>query len=174
MTLNLSSHYDEEYFDGGKGYHTYEDAEHFKLTAEELIRLFEPVSVLDVGCAKGYLVKAFRELGIPAWGIDISDYAISKAPEEVADYLFQYDITSGKKMTFPEVDLVISSDTMEHIPEKLAPVAIDFMRSCGDRIYIKVGTLQTPDWQHDESHITMHRLDWWANKFPDVVWEESK
>ena len=59
MTLNLSSHYDEEYFDGSEGYHTYEDAEHFKLTAEELIRLFEPVSVLDVGCAKGYLVKAF-------------------------------------------------------------------------------------------------------------------
>ena len=63
---------------------------------------------------------------------------------------------------------------MEHIPEKLVPTAIDFMRSCGDRIYIKVGTLQTPDWQHDESHITMHRLDWWADKFPDVVWEESK
>jgi SAM-dependent methyltransferase len=36
-------------------------------------------SVLDVGCAKGFLVEELRGLGLEAWGIDVSPYAISCA-----------------------------------------------------------------------------------------------
>ena len=34
-------------------------------------------SVLDYGCAKGFLVKALRLLDIDAFGLDVSEYAIS-------------------------------------------------------------------------------------------------
>lgn len=47
---------------------------------------------LDVGCAKGYLVKQLRELGITAYGIDISDYAIDQAPADVRPYLRQLKV----------------------------------------------------------------------------------
>ena len=35
--------------------------------------------ILDIGCAKGYLVKALRWLGRDAYGFDISDYALEKS-----------------------------------------------------------------------------------------------
>lgn len=166
-------YYDKDYFDGGKGYHTYNDDQRFDFTADTIIRLMNPKSVLEIGCAKGYLVKALRERGVPAWGIDISDYAISQAPEEVADYLFQYDITSGKEVQFPKVDLIFSEDTFEHIPEDKLETVKFFMLNTADRYFIKVGTLRTPNWQHDASHITMHRLEWWQEWFEAATWEES-
>ena len=43
--------------------------------------------VLDVGCAKGFLVRHLRKLGVDAWGTDISEYAISTAPADVRPYL---------------------------------------------------------------------------------------
>ena len=44
--------------------------------------------VLDVGCAKGFLVKDFLDLGIDAYGLDISEYALKNCEEEtVEDYI---------------------------------------------------------------------------------------
>ena len=44
-------------------------------------------SVLDVGCAKGYLVCALRERGVDARGIDVSRYAIECADPKIRPYL---------------------------------------------------------------------------------------
>jgi SAM-dependent methyltransferase len=43
--------------------------------------------VLDVGCAKGFLVRHLRELGVDAWGCDVSEYAIANAPAEVSQHV---------------------------------------------------------------------------------------
>lgn len=165
--------YDEEYFDGGKGYHTYSYNGTFERMAEDIVRLFKPKSALEIGCAKGYLVRDLRRLGVSAYGLDVSEYALSCAPEEVADYLFHHDITKPTEMTFPKVDLIYSIDTFEHLPEDSLPIVRSFMLKFGDQFYVKVGTLNTPDWEHDESHITMHSLAWWYRKFPEVTFEES-
>jgi 2-polyprenyl-3-methyl-5-hydroxy-6-metoxy-1,4-benzoquinol methylase len=44
--------------------------------------------VLDVGCAKGFLVRHLRSLGIDAWGCDISEYAIARAPDDVREHVW--------------------------------------------------------------------------------------
>ena len=41
--------------------------------------------VLDVGCAKGYLVYDFHQAGIDAYGVDISKYALSKCPKKISN-----------------------------------------------------------------------------------------
>lgn len=46
--------------------------------AEELIRIYGKVKFLEVGCGCGILVKELRDRGADAWGIDVSDYAISE------------------------------------------------------------------------------------------------
>ncbi|MBA2320135.1 MAG: class I SAM-dependent methyltransferase [Deltaproteobacteria bacterium] len=43
--------------------------------------------VLDIGCAKGFLVRHLRELGVDAWGSDVSAYAIESAPDSVKPYV---------------------------------------------------------------------------------------
>jgi len=49
---------------------------------EEVIRSLNPRSVLDAGCAIGFLVEAFWHRGVRTWGIDISEYAISQVPQD--------------------------------------------------------------------------------------------
>jgi 2-polyprenyl-3-methyl-5-hydroxy-6-metoxy-1,4-benzoquinol methylase len=171
--ISLNDFYDEEYYDGGKGYHRYSDSNSFAFLAARINEIMQPKSVLDIGCAKGFLVKAFRSMDIPAYGIDISHYALEEAPKEVKKYLKHYDITSGFEITIPKVDLIVSIDTLEHIPEEKLDRVKDFMLAHSQRQFLRVGTLATPDWQHDASHITMKTIDWWQEWLPTAEWEES-
>ena len=172
--MNWTDYYDEEYFDGGKGYEKYEYSGQYEQWADMLIRMFNPKSVLDVGCAKGFLVKALRERGVPSWGVDISEYAIANCPEEVSDYLIEWDITSTKQLELPHFDLAVSFDTFEHIPKDKLHLAIMFMLNHGNQHYIRVGTPDTPDWQHDKSHVTIQPIIWWKELSEIIVFEESK
>ena len=43
--------------------------------------------VLEIGCAKGFVVEALRDLGVDAYGIDVSQYAISCAREDIKPFL---------------------------------------------------------------------------------------
>lgn len=77
--------------------------------------LFSPSRILDLGCAKGFQVQAFRRQGLEAWGIDISDYAVSEAPAEVVPFL---KVEEYRKIHFPDeyFDLVLAMEVLEHIP----------------------------------------------------------
>ena len=57
----------------------------------EILNIKESDSILDFGCAKGYMVKSFRMLYRDAYGVDISDYAISNCDKEVENYLLKIE-----------------------------------------------------------------------------------
>ncbi len=120
--LQSPGFYDETYFDAPKDPHkvsgyeeAYADSTEFSQVAELSRELFRPARVLDVGCAKGFQVGALRSLGIEAWGIDISEYAVRAAPPEVSPWL---RVESCTGMGFPaeSFDLLLALETMEHIP----------------------------------------------------------
>ena len=48
--------------------------------------------ILELGCAYGFFVQTLRENGIQAWGMDISEYAISQADPGVQSYLINTDV----------------------------------------------------------------------------------
>src|SRR5437870_13556529 len=58
----------------------------FGRVADEIINRFNPRKVLDVGCAKGFLVECLRDRGVEAYGFDISEYAISQVRRDVRPY----------------------------------------------------------------------------------------
>ncbi len=68
--------------------------------------------LLDVGCAKGFLVKDLLALGIDAFGIDISSYALMQCEPEVVGYLH---LGSAGSFPFPgsSFDAVISINTIQ-------------------------------------------------------------
>ncbi len=73
--------YDEAYFHGGsKGYGDYSYHPRWMDVARWVKSRWQPTSVLDVGCAKGFLVQELRMLGVEAYGVDISEYAVNAAP----------------------------------------------------------------------------------------------
>ncbi len=85
-------------------------------TARTLVEKFDPKTVLDIGCAKGYLVYAFRNLGLEAYGVDISEYATSQGPPEIRNRLFNVDV-EHEQLPFGDetFDLVNATEILEHL-----------------------------------------------------------
>ena len=89
----------KEFFDGGRKepwcYRAYGADVYYPLSGLVSLGIkmcFNPKRVLDVGCAKGFLVKAFREQGMEAWGVDVSEYALSTSPEDIRKHLYRVDL----------------------------------------------------------------------------------
>lgn len=74
------------------------------------------IKVLDIGCAKGFMVRMLREGGMEAYGVDASEYAISNAPSDVKSYLHLSDVESETLPFHDEFfDLVVSMSAFEHL-----------------------------------------------------------
>ena len=89
---------------------------------ETLLELYghsNELKVLDIGCARGYLVKMLRDYGIESFGVDISQYAILVAPSDIKPYLYVCDV-AREKLPFSDefFDLCVSIATFEHIDPK--------------------------------------------------------
>src|SRR3990172_72968 len=95
--------YDETYFSGGGnigGYDNYSET-NYRDTSTRTGQLIQKTvdsginivgkKVLVLGCAYGYLVKHLVSLGVDAYGLDISTFAISQAPQEIASRVFVGD-----------------------------------------------------------------------------------
>lgn len=72
--------------------------------------------VLDIGCGKGFLLYDFTQVlpGIEVVGIDVSDYAIENAKEEVKPFLKG---CHAKELPFDDnsFDLVVSINTLHNL-----------------------------------------------------------
>ena len=93
MSKRYEDIYTQNYYDQysvGNGHEGYEDSKYTKDFLKNIAgRIYEdrkPESVLDVGCAMGYLVEALRDLGVEAYGVDVSEYAISKVREDLKPF----------------------------------------------------------------------------------------
>ncbi|MCL0082272.1 class I SAM-dependent methyltransferase [Dehalococcoidia bacterium] len=186
-------YYDEHYFD--KYHREYSFAKmrpYFSVIAKALVGLFKPQQVLDVGCARGYLVHIFRELGVDCWGIDLSEYALSSAPEEVQKYLLKVDI-DHEELPFESgiFDLITCLDVVEHLANN--DQAICEMRrvlKTGGALYISVPS-KLADFllgiiaARDPSHINIRSKDSWietldisgfryAGEFPRAERKEAR
>lgn len=82
--------FDWEYFDGPRtqGYGGYVYDGRWKAVAKRIIERYELTAksrILDVGAAKGFLMKDIQETlpGLTVWGIDISSYAIAHCHPDV-------------------------------------------------------------------------------------------
>ena len=82
--------YDEQYYlKNGCGPIPYaRDEPHwlrfFDMIADQIILSLSPKRVFDAGCAMGFLVESLWDRGVEAWGVDISEYAISRVRKDMA------------------------------------------------------------------------------------------
>ena len=84
--------------------------------AEFIIEKFHPKTVLDVGCAYGELVKGLNDMGVEAYGIDGSEYAINNSDPSIKSKLFKINLNSDP-FPFDEktFDVIGSFYSVEHI-----------------------------------------------------------
>lgn len=127
-------------------------------------------TVMDFGCAKGYVVKAFRLLGYEAYGIDVSEYAISQVDKEVEDFCKLVEPGSDE---YKYTDFMIAKDVLEHIPYDSLDQTLEIMRSKCENIFAviplgKNGKYIIPAYELDKSHFIRESKQWWEKKFVDA------
>lgn len=166
-TADREKAFDKRYFNGGGhvgGYahEGYWDYPVHWVTFNHILAK-KPESVLEVGCARGYLIKRFEDLGIRSKGLEISQHCyLTRA----SDNVIQWDIT---KTPWPfadkEFDLCISVAVLEHIPEHFLPAMISEMRRVSKRGFHGID-LGDHDDGFDKTHCTLKSLEWWKQLLP--------
>lgn len=142
----------EQYFDGPRevGYGGYRYDGRWIPIAEDIVRHFglKPgMRVLDVGCAKGFLVHDLMKVcpGLEAFGLDISEYALMHCVPGVVGRLH---LGSADKLPFPDgsFDAVLSINTIHNFDRAGAVRAVrEVQRLAPGRGYIVVDAYRTPE-----------------------------
>jgi len=171
----ISEKFGKEFFNGDKkipgtygsyGYRYEQLYPKFLVLAKTIQSLFNPKRILDIGCAKGFLVKAFRDIGIEAYGVDISKYCLSTAPKDVKGYLIRSDLESSKLPFHDDsFDFVTLLVTIEYI-NNTENVLLETSRVVKSGGYLLLKTLIKED-AKDEFRINIHPKIFWINKFAD-------
>ena len=153
--------YDETYYRVGCGI-PYERNEHwltfFGKIADAIVREINPASVLDAGCAMGFLVEALRERGVEAYGVDISEYAISQVADAIKPYCWVGSLTEPLPRRY---DLVVTIETLEHLHASELPTAIANLCAAADDILFS----STPDDYSEATHFSVQPPEQWASEF---------
>ena len=119
--IRIARQFGKEFFDGprSQGYGGYRDDGRWIPVARRIINYYglKPgMSILDVGCAKGFALSDFLKVmpGLKVAGIDVSEYAIENSPESVRQFL---KVANAKGLPFPDksFDLVISVNTVHNL-----------------------------------------------------------
>ena len=141
----LSKQFGREYFDGPReyGYGGYRYDGRWIPVAKDIIAHFglKPGDrVLDVGCAKGFLVKDLMKAcpGLEAFGLDISEYALMHCEPEVVGRLH---LGSCDRMPFPDRSFaaVISINSIHNFDRAGCIRALkEVQRLSGGRAFVQV------------------------------------
>lgn len=144
--------YGQMYFDGPRdyGYGGYRYDGRWVPVARDIVAHFglKPGDrVLDIGCAKGFLVKDLMQVcpGLEAFGIDVSEYALLHCEPEVVGRLH---LGSGDRLPFPDGSFacVLSLNTIHNFPRDRAVVAMrEIQRLSGGRAFVQVDSYRTPE-----------------------------
>jgi SAM-dependent methyltransferase len=131
-------------------------------------------NVLDFGCSKGYMVKAFRLLGINAYGIDISSYAIEHVDSEVKRFckLIHNDYAPIKK----KFNWVVSKDVLEHLTvNQISKFLITYKKFTKKMFHVvplgENKKFRIKEYHLDKSHLQMNNEKWWINLFKKNGWK---
>lgn len=177
MELLQPNEYDASYFDGhsqrvrhNAGYYRYKrwarnagensTGEFYKDIAQRLDNKYNlsGKKILEIGCAKGFIVEDLREFGADAYGLDISSYAIGEASPLVQPYLTVGDIrTSLSGYTNNEFDGILSLRTLECLSDLEIPLVITEMNRIANK------QIHIIEEEPNPRFYNAHPISWWAN-----------
>ena len=178
--------YDEEYFERGisSGKSGYQD---YRWIPERTIKfahkmivelgLREGDKVLDYGCAKGFLTKAFRILDIDAYGCDISDYAINNLDKDVQDYCSL--MISGEIPHDFNFRQIIAKDVFEHLNESQLEKTLQDTQGKSKNLFVIVPLGDgeryfIPQYELDKTHVLRESRRWWETVFEKNGWKMNR
>lgn len=151
--------YEEDYFTKHP-YNPYIDAQINTKRVEVIIEKTHPKSLLEIGCAYGYIVKRFIKKGIPALGMDISEWCRKRA-EDLDIPFIKHDVRNPLPFKDKEWDVLYCEGVLEHIEEEyIDDIMGEFERVANKR-------LLSVSFTGDEvGHVNLKPPMYWAKKIP--------
>jgi cyclopropane fatty-acyl-phospholipid synthase-like methyltransferase len=173
--------YDADYYergkDSGKGWlenykwmprRTFKEA----FAYIDSLGLNESSYVLDVGCAKGFIVRALNELEIKSDGCDISEYALSFTGDNCWN-------CSNPKSWDDHINFgythAIAKDVFEHLTKEQLPEVLSNIGKVTKNIMCIIpmgdnGIYRIPEYHMEISHLIIENEGWWINQFYSNGW----
>lgn len=157
--------YDRFYYQNylvGDGYQEYKREERwltfFASIADRIVSDIGPRSVLDAGCAMGFLVEALRDRRVEAYGIDVSEYALEQVRKDIKPYCSKASVTDPLSRRY---DLIVCIETLEHLaPGESERAAANIGAFTDDLIFSS-----TPSHFKEVSHRNVRPPEYWAELF---------
>ena len=144
-------------------------------TLKKYFLLSSNTSLLDVGCAKGFMLNDIAQAieGISLKGIDISEYAIANSIEDMRQNLV---VANAKDLPFDNnsFDVVISINTVHNLEkDDLALALQEIERVSKDKSFITVDAYNSEDekermYAWNLTAKTIMSVDEWVSFFNDV------
>jgi glycosyltransferase involved in cell wall biosynthesis/cyclopropane fatty-acyl-phospholipid synthase-like methyltransferase len=178
--------YDEDYFETGAksnwegGYSWAQFQNLFRDTAKFLTTIFsEARSFLDVGCAKGFLVRALIEQGKEAYGFDHSDYAIAQVDASAKAFISKAGVDEFRFDR--QVDVLTAFSIFESLTEAQAFEFLSRARSWTRQAIVATISCFEDETEEaffnsedlDLSHITIRSRAWWHELFLRAGWQQD-
>lgn len=127
---------------------------------EKFIKEKQPRSILDFGCGKGRLIEKIKETypNIDVQGYDPANPEFDKSIDDV------------------QVDMVVSSDVLEHVEPKYIDDTLKFLRTKSKFFYHLIACspakLILPDGRN--AHLIVEDDHWWRQRFLDLSYRIVK
>jgi SAM-dependent methyltransferase len=126
--------------------------------ADRIARELRPSTVLDAGCAMGFLVEQLASRGVEAWGVDVSEYAIRQVDGSVADRCWAASLTEPLPRRY---DMITCIEVIEHLDSDDGAKALANLCEATDRILFS----STPDDFAEPTHLHVQPAEGWSADF---------
>jgi len=127
--------------------------------------VFEPESVMDVGCGIGEYVQFWQEkLNISAWGIEGVDhpYFVTKniAIQDMRLKQIVWPFANGRAR-IDKFDLAVCLEVLEHVEPEYANIFVENLTGLSDQILVSAAQ----PGQGGHYHVNCQPKEWWLSKF---------
>ncbi|MCA9798638.1 MAG: class I SAM-dependent methyltransferase [Cyanobacteria bacterium HKST-UBA04] len=129
-------------------------------TANLMVEVFQPRSLVDIGCGEGLFLNVFHQHGINVIGCDISEAALKVSSKDFI--IFQADAT--KPIRFNQTfDLAMCVEIAEHIPNRCSRQLVKTLTKASDTVFFTAA----PPGQGGVGHINEQPQAFWERLFQD-------
>ncbi len=132
----------------------------FRTIAQHIKARLRPESVMDVGCAKGFLVEALRDQGIEAFGIDTSTYAISQVRPDMRPWCRVGSATEPLERSY---SLITFIEVAEHLAGADVKLALDNVCRHAETVLFS----SSPDDHYELTHVHVRPRSYWLSCFEE-------
>jgi SAM-dependent methyltransferase len=177
----IARQFGKDFFDGDRR-HGYGGFNYFARFWQPVVPTFKKYwglssqsSVLDVGCAKGFMLHDLAELipGIQVKGVDVSEYAIQNAIEDMKQCV---QVANATSLPFPDksFDVVISINTVHNLDREECGKALqEIQRVSSGKSFITVDAYRNEEerermYAWNLTAKTIMSVDEWIKFFDEV------